>query len=172
MSDNEVHSDPPALAIVTDGVQAPDDVFAPALPRCGKLTGKGKECQLPVIAMGATVCRVHGGAAPQVRTAAIERLRDARDSALDRLVENLKVRGRDLDPRTLLDIVTRLTDKVELLEGRATARTETAEFNLTEIRATFSHKLDELASSYARAPMVLDMVDKMMGEGEYDEANG
>jgi hypothetical protein len=75
-----------------------------------------------------------------------------------------------MDPRTLLDIVTRLTDKVELLEGRATARTETAEFELDEVRATFNVKLDELASSYARAPMVLDMIDKMMLEGEYAEA--
>lgn len=191
--DQGVHKHPPRLAIVTsetDGSSEPDTavipddvltsdefesvgVFATALPRCGKLTGSGGKCQQPVVAPGAAVCRVHGGSAPHVRAAAIERLRDTRDAALERLIHTLKERGASLDPRTLLDIVTKLTDKVELLEGRATARTETTELNLVEIRATFNSKLDDLASSYARAPMVLDMIDKMMGEGGYsDEANG
>lgn len=144
--------------------------FMGDLDRCSKLSSNGSPCGQAVVGPGATVCRMHGGAAPQVREAAITRLRDARDTALDRLVSSLKLRGEDMDPRTLLDIVTRLTDKVELLEGRATARTETAEFKLDEVRATFNVKLDELASSYARAPMVLDMIDKMMSEGEYAEA--
>lgn len=169
MSDDRVPSHPPTLKLA-DPDEDPVARLMGELDQCHATSARGTQCGQPVVGPGAKVCRMHGGAAPQVREPAIARLRDARDTALDRLVSSLKARGEDMDPRTLLDIVTRLTDKVELLEGRATARTETAEFELDEVRATFNVKLDELASSYARAPMVLDMIDKMMLEGEYAEA--
>jgi len=102
-----------------------------------------------------------------VREAALSRIREARDGALDALITTLDTDADKLDPRTLLDVVTKLTDKLELLEGRATARTETTEFKLEEARKTFKVKLDALADSYKRAPSVLDMVDRMMGEGKY-----
>lgn len=44
----------------------------------------GKQCGKPPIA-GGTVCRMHGGAAPQVRAKAIERLNAYQDRAIDRL---------------------------------------------------------------------------------------
>ena len=144
--------------------------FMKGVTRCDAPKLGGGVCDQPVVGPGATVCRLHGGAAPQVREAAITRLREARDGALDALIEALSSRGDKLDPRTLLDVVTKLTAQVELLEGRVTARTETHEFKLEESRATFTAKLDALASSYERAPKVLDMIDKMMGEGEYAEA--
>ena len=178
--------DPPTLRIVDGDREGPDEFKArdttPVKPevvdddvarflagrdRCGARTAIGGTCGQPVVGPGATVCRVHGGAAPQVREAAIARLRTARDGALEQLITVLSSDGDKLDPRTLLDVVTKLTDKVELLEGRATARTETAEFKLEEVRATFKVKLDALAASYKRAPSVLDMVDRMMGEGKY-----
>jgi len=52
--------------------------------RCGKKTISGKPCQKrPII--GATVCRLHGGAAPQVKRKAEQRIRDLVDPALTRL---------------------------------------------------------------------------------------
>src|SRR5678815_3339662 len=44
----------------------------------------GKQCQKSPIPGGA-VCRMHGGAAPQVKQAALERLMQYQDRALDRL---------------------------------------------------------------------------------------
>jgi len=134
---------------------------------CTARANSGETCTRPVVGPGVQVCRLHGGAAPQVRQVAIDRLKQARDGALDRLIEVLSSNGDRLDPRVLLDITTRLTDKVELLEGRATERTESAEFKLEEVRKSFTVKLDRLAESYGRAPAVLDMVDQMMGEGKH-----
>jgi hypothetical protein len=93
---------------------------------------------------GGSVCHIHGGAAPQVQAVALERLRATRDLALTKLEESLA----DLDgfdPRVLLDIVTRLTDKVELLEGRATERTESrSEVDVREARVQFTARLEDL----------------------------
>lgn len=44
----------------------------------------GKPCGRRAVP-GATVCRWHGGAAPQVKRAAMERLRALQDPAIDRL---------------------------------------------------------------------------------------
>jgi hypothetical protein len=53
--------------------------------RCSaKSKRSGKPCTMPAIA-GGTVCRMHGGAAPQVRQAALERLMAYQDRAIDRL---------------------------------------------------------------------------------------
>jgi hypothetical protein len=48
---------------------------------CGKKTRAGTPCQKPPIA-GATVCRLHGGAAPQVKRAAKLRLLELVDPAI------------------------------------------------------------------------------------------
>ena len=175
---HRVHENPPRLAVVdTDDAPTPEVVSTPSdefkqrldayVDHPSHCTALGGQCGQPVVAPGATVCRVHGGAAPQVREAALSRIREARDGALDALITTLDTDADKLDPRTLLDVVTKLTDKLELLEGRATARTETTEFKLEEARKTFKVKLDALADSYKRAPSVLDMVDRMMGEGKY-----
>lgn len=48
---------------------------------CGKKTRSGKPCQKPPI-KGGTVCRLHGGAAPQVKRAAKLRLLELVDPAI------------------------------------------------------------------------------------------
>lgn len=179
---HRVRPNPPPLALVAGDDDPPEVVSTPSDDefkevarylngdaRCTAKTAAGSPCSQPVVGPGVNVCRVHGGNAPQVREAAIGRLREARDQALESLVTTLSSDGDKMDPRTLLDVVTKLTDKVELLEGRATERTESSEFKLEEVRATFTAKLDDLASSYKRMPSVLDMVDRMMGEGKYAE---
>lgn len=92
----------------------------------------GAQCSKPPIP-GGTVCRYHGGAAPQVRERALERLREARDLALERLIENLAP-GSSVDPAVQLSIVDKLTAKIELLEGRATERRESSEHRVVETR--------------------------------------
>lgn len=145
--------------------------FLSSHARCSAHNVKGEPCGQPVAVQGATVCRIHGGAAPQVQAAAVDRLRVVRDLGIDRLDRILTTNGDRLDPRVLLDIVTKLTDKIELLEGRATARTETSELRLEEVRKQFTVRLEALADSYRRAPAVLEMVDRMMGE-DVEEATG
>lgn len=46
----------------------------------------GQRCKKPAIA-GGTVCRMHGGAAPQVKAKALERLQAYQDRAIDRLFQ-------------------------------------------------------------------------------------
>jgi hypothetical protein len=67
-----------------------DDPMAPvdpkaARPRCtAKSKTSGRQCAQPPIP-GGTVCRYHGGAAPQVQLKAAERLAAYQDKAIDRL---------------------------------------------------------------------------------------
>ncbi len=51
---------------------------------CKATNRQGKRCGKPPIA-GGVVCRMHGGAAPQVKRAALERLMQYQDRAIDRL---------------------------------------------------------------------------------------
>jgi hypothetical protein len=51
---------------------------------CKATTRQGQRCKQPAI-HGGTVCRYHGGAAPQVKAAAMERLRALQHPAIDRL---------------------------------------------------------------------------------------
>ncbi len=63
---------------------APDD---PMAHRCtAKSKQSGERCKQPAI-HGGTVCRFHGGAAPQVQQAAKERLAALVDPAIGRLAE-------------------------------------------------------------------------------------
>lgn len=52
--------------------------------QCRAANRQGKRCGRRPIA-GGTVCRMHGGAAPQVKQAALERLMAYQDRAIDRL---------------------------------------------------------------------------------------
>ncbi len=54
--------------------------------RCGKRTRAGGHCKSWAI-QGGMVCRMHGGAAPQVKRAAEERIRELVDPALNRLAK-------------------------------------------------------------------------------------
>lgn len=60
----------------------PDDSLVGV--RCTATNRQGNRCGKPPIA-GGTVCRMHGGAAPQVKQAALERLMAYQDRAIDRL---------------------------------------------------------------------------------------
>ena len=52
--------------------------------RCKATTRSGRQCgSLPI--RGGTVCRMHGGGAPQVKAAAMDRLRALQHPAIDRL---------------------------------------------------------------------------------------
>lgn len=67
----------------TDPMQGTD----PMKPRC---TARSKQSQKPcrnAPIPGGTVCRFHGGAAPQVKAKALERLQAYQDRAIDRLFE-------------------------------------------------------------------------------------
>lgn len=60
--------------------------------QCKAKTKGGKPCRGQAIS-GATVCRLHGGSAPQVREAARVRLLELIDPALATLARSLKLKG-------------------------------------------------------------------------------
>ena len=68
---------------------------------------------------------MHGGAAPQVLKKAAERLKEARDLALERLTERLGVDASlSVDSKILLEACVKLTELTETLEGRVSSREE------------------------------------------------
>jgi len=92
--------------------------------RCKAHTTAGRPCKNAAIS-GATVCRVHGGSAPQVLRKAAERLKEARDLALERLTERLGVgTTTQVDSKILLEACVKLTELTETLEGRVSSREE------------------------------------------------
>lgn len=153
----------PPLVLVPDAVHSPDDessepteaaLLAPNRPCGARSKQTGEPCRVPAIP-GGTVCRFHGGKSPQVQAAALARIRSARDLALEKLAAALEAQGEFLDPRTLLDITVKLTDKVELLEGRATERKESTTTHVAEVRAKVDHLLDEMEERRAMREKVL-----------------
>lgn len=122
-----------------------DDFVLPS--QCvAKSKSSGNRCTKTAIA-GGSVCRYHGGAAPQVRAAAANRLAVARDMALERLIEQLEPPESDLyavEVKDLLAVVDKLTAKVQLLTGEATERKE--ESRVDEIRFRLDRELDRLRS--------------------------
>jgi hypothetical protein len=101
---------------------APPDLMA---RRCSaRAKSSGQPCQRPAIP-GGTVCRYHGGAAPQVKAAALDRLRALQHPAIDRLTQLIDqdefptvayAASRDVLDRTLgkpgerLDLTLTVTD--------------------------------------------------------------
>lgn len=66
-----------------DPVSGPNPISG----RCGaKAKHSGKPCKYPAIP-GGTVCRFHGGGAPQVKAKALERLQAYQNQAIDRLFQ-------------------------------------------------------------------------------------
>lgn len=55
-------------------------------PQCKATNRQGKRCGKYAI-QGGTVCRLHGGAAPQVKQKAMERLMALQNPAIDRLTK-------------------------------------------------------------------------------------
>lgn len=79
-------------------------------PRC---TAKGKRNQLPCknpAIMGATVCRMHGGSAPQVKAKALERLMALQPKAIQTLDSLL---SRDEFPTVQLGAAKDVLDRTE-----------------------------------------------------------
>lgn len=73
-----------ALKAKADRMSAPDPMSGPRCKATSKQTGK--QCGRTPIP-GGTVCRYHGGAAPQVKLKALQRLEAYQDKAIDRLFE-------------------------------------------------------------------------------------
>lgn len=121
-------------------LMAPADPMAvPAPRRCSaRSKSTGKACQRPAIP-GGTVCRYHGGAAPQVKAAAMDRLRALQHPAIDRMAKLIDqdefptvayAASRDVLDRTLgkpgehLDLTLNVTDELlgRLDRGRLRAK--------------------------------------------------
>ena len=150
------------LALVPDDyTMAHDAILAATTTQCtARSKQSGVQCKRRPIP-GGQVCVMHGGKAPQVQAKALDNLRLARDSALEALNATLTEMGDQMDPRALLDIVVKLTDKVELLEGRATERTENnsrleVESRVVEIRASIEGKLEQMAERLERGEKMLN----------------
>lgn len=58
----------------------------PIRRRCTATNNRGARCRYPPIP-GGTVCRFHGGGAPQVKAKAMDRLRALQHPAIDRLAQ-------------------------------------------------------------------------------------
>lgn len=146
-----------SLALVKAEEEALDAVLS---SRCSAMSKQsGEQCKRRPIP-GGNVCKIHGGGAPQVQARALENLRRARDAALDALNTSIDEYGERMDPRALLDIVTKLTDKVELLEGRATERRESSskvemEQRSLTIKASIDSKLDDVRRRIERQAEVI-----------------
>ena len=83
-------------------------------PQCQAHTTAGVPCRNPAI-RGATVCRSHGGSAPQVKAAARRRLLEAVDPVVARLVH---IALNDDDPKTALVAIRDVLDRVGVAEPK------------------------------------------------------
>lgn len=91
------------------------------MSRCVAHRQDGEPCRAHAI-HGGTVCRVHGGSAPQVKRKAAERLAEVRDAAITKLLEYIQ--GGKVDEKVALEAALKLTQLVEVLEGRVSNREE------------------------------------------------
>ena len=78
--------------------------------------GSGKPCKYPVVP-GAAVCRFHGGAAPQVKAKALERLMALQHPAIDALTK--LIANVDTFPSTAYAAARDVLDRTE---GKAIER--------------------------------------------------
>lgn len=74
----------------------------------------GERCKKPPI-RGATVCRAHGGGAPQVKASAEERLRALGGPALDALERALKAKDATKATRAALGLLDRAGIRVDVV---------------------------------------------------------
>ena len=83
---------------------------APDPMRAGRCSARSKQtrepCKQPAI-LGGSVCRYHGGAAPQVQKSARERIAAAAHPAIDVLLAALKSRDLDLAMKAARDLLDR-----------------------------------------------------------------
>ena len=83
--------------------------------------------------------------------------------------------GSDHNADSLSDLNSKITDATLIDTGDSRlsdARTPTSHATSHQSGGGDAIKLDDLAASYKRMPSVLDMVDRMMGEGKYAEDDG
>ena len=125
-------------------VLTPDEILPALVDRCGAKKKDGTPCQKwPML--GTNRCRLHGGASPQAQEKAAERIALARDLALETLIERIYEEGDLLDSKILLESIVKLTEKHELLSGRATDRKESKQIRDPEkVRAELESRIDEL----------------------------
>ena len=120
-ADPQAHA-PRGPLVRRDPMAHPDPMAVRSCTARSKSTGKA--CRQPAIP-GGTVCRYHGGAAPQVKAAAMDRLRALQHPAIDRLGQLIAqeefptvayAASRDVLDRTLgkpgehLDLTLSVTD--------------------------------------------------------------
>lgn len=125
--------------------------------RCTATARTGLQCAKYSIP-GGTVCHIHGGNAPQVRAAALSRLTEVRDMALDRLLEAMAPPESSMfavEVKDLLAVVDKLTGKVQLLSGEATTREETVQVD--EIRLRLDERLATLARRVQANEEIIDV---------------
>lgn len=83
--------------------------------QCKATTRQGNRCKTDAI-RGATVCRMHGGSAPQVKAAAKRRLLEAADPAAAALVKIALDEG--MDPRVRVMAIRDLLDRAGIMEPK------------------------------------------------------
>ena len=124
---------------------------------CEATARSGSQCTKKAIP-GGNVCHIHGGNAPHVRAAAVSRLIEVRDLALDRLFESLAPPKSPMDTvevSDLLAVVDKLTTKVQLLSGEATTRDETVQVG--EVRLRLDKRLEALATRVQDNAEIIDV---------------
>ncbi|MCC6650636.1 MAG: hypothetical protein IT348_05765 [Candidatus Eisenbacteria bacterium] len=123
--------------------KAPTDPKADDRPRCtAHSRTSGQRCAQPPI-RGGTVCRFHGGSAPQVKQKAAERLMAYQDKAISRLFE---LAEQTQFPSTALAAVKDVLDRTE---GKATERID---MNVTGELSTVPARLAAARKRLAQKP--------------------
>ena len=110
--------------------------------RCtAKANSTGKNCRRRAI-KGGRVCQVHGGAAPQVKRKAAERLRELEHPAIDRIKKTISNEDGDVSPAVALTASMNLLDRTghKPIDRRQDVPVESDESK--ELRGAFT--LDEL----------------------------
>lgn len=127
---------------------------------CTAHNRQGERCRRTAIP-GGTVCRYHGGNAPQVKAKAVDRIREARDLALDRLIESLDPEAEwQVPAKVLADITDRFTRQIELLEGRATDRKEVSESHAVEVRHRLVGEIERLAAKREETRVAIERAER------------
>jgi vacuolar-type H+-ATPase subunit E/Vma4 len=104
---------------------------------------------------GGTVCRSHGGAAPQVKAKAAERIEQLLDRFFDRLSESLggmtteQIEALKSDAhqiKALTDSVVKLSEHREVLEGRTAKRSEVTVNEQSDFDREIAALVEQLAA--------------------------
>jgi hypothetical protein len=111
------HAPKGPIKVKSDPIREADPTRGPGWRGCTATTRRGTACCGQAI-KGGTVCRMHGGGAPQVKAAALERLKLMQPKALDTIDRLL---GREEFPTVQLAAAKDVLDRTE---GKAMERVE------------------------------------------------